>query len=258
MPQSTMAGGIARIIRWTGGALVVVAILAGGMTGRAMAAELQVKTADFPPLTIADPQAARKGLLYDLVMELLKLQNLPQKIEFADWSQVQKQAAEQPDVITFPMTRTAKRESQYKWLVKLFDMDRAFASLPGRAPFNTAEEAAKAKAIGVLLNSASLGFLKEKGLNNIVELPANPELIQALKEGRIDAIYQPKPFSTSGWKAAGGQGALVFGTPIERSAAYIVASPTSPIKAEDWRDTFQVLEQEGTFDKLVEAYGMKE
>ncbi|HEY0834688.1 MAG TPA: transporter substrate-binding domain-containing protein [Azospirillum sp.] len=233
------------------GALVVGLVGAG----TASAQVTRVVTANFAPLT-DNTAPDKKGVLGDLVAEMLKLQKIDKPIEFMAWGDAVKATDSTVGAISFPMTRNAAREDKYMWLAKIFDMDRSFATKPGSAPVNTLDDAKKLKAVGTTAASASLTFLKEKGLTNIVELPTSRDLMQALKDGKVDAAYQPNPFAKTDWKAAGGSGALVFGEPQERSAAYLAANKGSTLNPADWQGALQVLEQDGTFDKLLAAYGM--
>lgn len=229
------------------------AVLLGA--GHAAAEVARVVTADFAPLT-DNSSPDKKGFLHDLVKEMLKLQNIAKPIEFMAWSDAVKITDTTKDVIVFPMTRTSQRESKYQWIVKILDMDRSFAGKPGSAAVSTPEAAKALKAVGTTANSASLTFLKEKGLTNIVEFPSSRDLMKALLDGQVDAVYQPLPFTKADWKAVGGKGALVVGEPQERSAAYLAANPQSSIAAADWQEALRVLEQDGTFEKLVQTYGM--
>lgn len=223
--------------------------------GPASAEVARVVTADFAPLT-DNSSPDKKGLLHDLVREMLKLQKVAKPIEFMAWPDAVKIVDETIDVLIFPMTRTPQREDKYQWEVKIFDMNRSFAGRPGSAPVNTVEDAKKLKAVGTTVNSASLGYLKQKGLANIVEFPTSRDLMKGLLDSKIDVAYQPDPFTKSDWKAAGGQGTLVFGEPQERSAAYLAANKGSTLKPTDWQEALHVLEQDGTFETLVKAYGM--
>lgn len=220
----------------------------------AQAGDVRVLTSDFPPLT--DSAGARKGLLHDVVAEMAKVLKAPVKVEFVDWSEAQAIAKKEPNVLLFPMTRTPKREPDYEWVVKIFDMDRSFATKPGAPAVDTVEQAGKLKAVGVLAKSASVAFLRDKGLTNTVEMPSPLELMQALKDGKVDAVYQPNPFSKTEWRKIAAD-APVFGKPIEVNAAYVAASKPSPaINIEEWRAAFEVLQQDGTFEKLLKDYGM--
>lgn len=232
------------------------ALVAGFLTAVPASADVsRVVTADFAPLT-DNSSPDKKGLLYDLVKEMMKLQNVGQPIEFMAWPEAMKIVDELKDSLAFPMTRTVQREDKYLWLTKIFDMNRSFAGRPGSAPINTVEDAKKLKGVGTTVNSASLGYLKQKGLPNIVEFPTSRDMMKGLLDGKIDVAYQPNPFTKTDWKAAGGQGALVFGEPQERSAAYLAANKGSSLKPADWQEALHVLEQDGTFEKLVKAYGM--
>lgn len=235
----------------TAGAFVVGLLAAGP----AAADVSRVVTADFAPLT-DNSSPDKKGLLHDLVKEMMKLQKVTKPIEFMAWPDAVKVADETVDSLVFPMTRTQQREDKYQWLTKIFDMNRSFAGRPGSAAVNTVEDAKKLKGVGTTVNSASLGFLKQKGLTNIVEFPTSRDLMKGLLDGKVDAAYQPDPFTRTDWKAAGGQGALVFGEPQERSAAYLAANKASSLKPADWQEALHVLEQDGTFERLVKAYGM--
>lgn len=239
---------------------LAIALVGGAMAVGSMAAApayadgLRVVTANFAPLT--DNTSAKKGLLHDLVLAMMKLQNESSPIEFMGWADAVKIAKADKNVLIFPMTRTPARESEYIWLTKIFDMDRSYAGAPGSAPVNDTAAAKALGAVGTTVNSASLDYLKKQGLTNIVEFPTSRDLMQALADGKVNVAYQPNPFSRADWKAAGGQGALVLGEPQERSAAYLAASKGSDVTADDWQGALQVLEQEGTFEKLVAEYGM--
>lgn len=242
----------------TAGRLVVAGVALASLMGvePALAQVTRVVTANFAPLT-DNTSPDKKGLLYDVVAEMMKLQKVNKPIEFTSWGEAVAITEKEPGTLTFPMTQTAERKDKFLWVAKIFDMPRSFASRPGAAPVNTIEEAKALKAVGTTAASASLGFLKSKGLANIVEFPTSLELMKALLDAKVDTTYQPNPFAKADWKAAGGQGALVLGTTQETSAAYLAANKNSKLNPEDWQGALQVMEQEGAFDALLEKYGMK-
>jgi polar amino acid transport system substrate-binding protein len=243
------------------GRLVATGVFAGmfaaviGTAGVACAQTARVVTASFPPLTTT-ASADKKGLVHDLVAEMLKLQKIDKPIEFIAWSDAVKLADSEKGIVIFPMTRTPEREAKYVWLTKVFDMNRSFAVRPGGAAVNTVDEAKALKAVGTTAASASLAYLKKSAIPNVVEFPTSAELMKALLTGAVDAAYQPVPFAKADWHAAGGTGALVFGAVQEVSAAYVAANPGSGLNPNDWQGALQVLEQEGTFDKLLHDYAM--
>jgi len=232
------------------------ALVAGLLgAGTASAQVARVVTADFAPLTDST-SPDKKGLVHDIVLEMMKLQKIDKPIEFMAWSAAVQLADGTPNVLILPMTRTAAREDKYLWLTKTFDLNRSFGARPGSAPVNTIDQAKALKAVGTTVNSASLAYLKDKGLTNIQEFPSSRDLMQALKDSKIDAVYQPDAFAKADWKAVGGSGALVFGEIQERSASYLAANKGSNLNPADWQGAIQVLEQDGTIDKLVALYGM--
>lgn len=236
---------------------VVGAVVGAGLfaAGAADAGSLRIVTSDFPPLTTNS--SADKGLLFDMVTEMAKLMKIDAKIEFMLWNDASKLAQAEKNVMIFPMTRTPQREASYEWVIKIFNMERSFTSLPGSKPINSMEEARAAGAVGVLEKSASLNFLKDGGITNIVEFPSNKAMIDGLKTAQVATIYLPVPFSKSEWRTLGGTGSLVFGKAIKISASYIAASPNSDaISPAKWAEAFDVLQQDQTFDKLMAKYGL--
>lgn len=232
------------------------ALIAGLLgAGTASAQVARVVTADWPPLTDST-SPDKKGLVHDIVVEMMKLQKIDKPIEFMAWNAAVQLADGTPNVLILPMTRTAAREDKYLWLTKTFDLNRSFGGRPGSAPVNTIDQAKALKAVGTTGASASLTFLKDKGLTNIKEFASSRDLMQALKDGTVDAVYQPDPFAKADWKAVGGTGALVFGDIQERSASYLAANKGSNLNPADWQGAIQVLEQDGTIDKLLALYGM--
>lgn len=223
--------------------------------GPAAAQVTRVVTADFAPLT-DNSSPDKKGLLHDLVKEMMKLQSVDKPIEFMPWPDAVKEADTKPGTMFFPVTRIAAREANYQWVAKVFDMDRPFIGRPGSAAINTIDDAKRLKAVGTTVNSASLTFLKAKGLTNIVEIDSSRNLMKALSDGKVDVVYQPLPFAKADWKAVGGAGTLVVGEPQERSAAYLAAHKGSNLNPTDWQEALKVLEQDGTFERLLKLYGM--
>jgi len=256
MFENQVLGRVSSTIRAAARVAAAGALVAGLMGAAPASAQVaRAVTADFAPLTDST-SPDKKGLIYDLVQEMMKLQKIEKPIEFMAWPDAVKAAEETPNAIIFPMTRTPQREDKYVWLTKIFDMNRSFAGRPGSAVVGSIEDAKKLKGVGTTVNSASLTFLKQKGLTNIVEFPSSRELMKGLLDGKVDVAYQPDPFSKADWKAAGGAGALVFGEPQERSAAYLAANKGSTLKPADWQEALQVLEQGGFFEQKVKAYGM--
>lgn len=244
-------------VRTTVRAAAAGALLFGLLAaGPASAQVNRVVTANFAPLT-DNTSADKKGLLHDLVREMMKLQKIEKPVEFMAWSEAVQEADKTPGTVFFPVTRSKDREDKYLWLAKIFDMDRPFTGRPGSAPINTIEDAKRLKAVGTTEKSASLAFLKQKGLTNIVEFPTSRDLMKGLLDGKIDVAYQPAPFCKADWKAVGGQGTLVFGEPQERSAAYLAAHKESKLNPVDWQEALKVIELDGSFDQMLKVYGME-
>ena len=134
----------------------------------ANADNLRIVTGEFPPLT--NNSTADKGLLFDMVTEMAKLMKTTPRSNSCCGTMPRSCLRAEKNVLIFPMTRTPQREASFTWVIKIFDMNRPFTSLPDQA-VDSMEEAKAAGAVGVLEKSASLTFLKEGGITKIIEFP---------------------------------------------------------------------------------------
>jgi polar amino acid transport system substrate-binding protein len=223
--------------------------------GPAKADPIRIVTSALPPLT--NDSETDKGFLYDVVEELKKLVKVTAPIEIILWTDASKIAQNEADVLIFPLTRTPQRENSFRWITKMFDMKRSFTTLPGSPAINSPEEAKKVASIGVLERSSSQTFLKEYGLTNTVEFPSNKALVEGLAAGKVVSIYGINPMTVSEWRGIGRKDQLVFGTPVEITGSFIGASlKGNLVKVEEWQSAFEVIQQDGTFDRLLVKYGL--
>ncbi|WP_158046648.1 substrate-binding periplasmic protein [Skermanella pratensis] len=218
-------------------------------------AQIRIVTGVLPPLT--DDSGTDKGFLYDVVEEIKKLVKVSAPIEMMLWTDASKIAQNEANIVIFPLTRTPQRENSFRWITKMFDMKRSFTTLPGVAPINSPEEAKKIASIGVLERSSSQTFLKEYGLTNTVEFPSNKALVEGLAAGKVASIYGINPMTVSEWRGIGRKDQLVFGTPVEITGSFIGTSLKGDlVKMEEWQSAFEVIQQDGTFDRLLAKYGL--
>jgi polar amino acid transport system substrate-binding protein len=209
--------------------------------------------ANNPPYSIQS--GAKPGFCVEVIDEMAKLLKTKVTYEYMTWSEAQTKVAAAQNILIFPFARTAAREDKYGWLQKLFDVEVGFATLPGSKAVDTIEQAVALPAVGVLAGSPWDAELAKRGLKNIKQFPNTPAILAAVMSGEIAAGYGPDIELKYAWRISGSEGALVVGKPVQKLEQFLAMSKDSPsIKQADWQEAFNVLQQDGTFDKIFGSY----
>jgi polar amino acid transport system substrate-binding protein len=173
------------------------------------------------------------------------------------WPQSQEEAKSRPDTLVFPLARTSARESQYQWVVKVVDMDVAFATAPGRPKVETDVAARALKGTGVRDGSPMVKDLQGRGYTNLVIVKSSTENARALHDGKIEAWYAPVPEVAFNWLELNLPGAPAFGLKLETVPLYVAASKNTPgIDLEKWRAAYAAMEKDGTRARILATYGL--
>ncbi len=152
------------------------------------AAPIRILTSDLPPLSMEHTPAA-PGALYEMVEELVRRAKVPANIEFVPWKRAVYLSTSVQRSAIFPLTRSAEREPQYRWLAQLYHEHFLFLALKG-GNFDVAEPVRhKQRRIGILRGSLMLAKLREAGYVNIVEASSVDESLRFLKRGIVDAVF---------------------------------------------------------------------
>lgn len=213
-------------------------------------------TSNIPPFSIE--QGPRVGFMREIVIEISRRIGIEVPITYGEnWPQSQEEAKSRPDTLIFPLARTSTRETQYQWLVKVLDMDVAFATLQGKPKVETELAARSVKAIGVREGSPMVKDLQGRGYTNVVILKSSADNARALNEGKIDAWYAPAPEIAFNWIELKLPGAPAFGLKLDSAPLYIAASKNTPgIDFETWRAAYAGMEKDGTRARILAAYGL--
>lgn len=177
----------------------------------AAAAPVRVVTTELPPYAMAGDPAA-PGALLEIVQELLRRTQIEGKVEFVPWRRAILLTTTGKRAAIFPLSRTAERETQYRWLVRLYHERFVFLSTtapPAGAPAPAQE---KRRRIGVLRGSVATSALRELGYSNIIEAASVEEELRFLQHGIVDAVF--------------GESAIFHHTLGERIGASYTVSPT--------------------------------
>ncbi|WP_029007772.1 substrate-binding periplasmic protein [Azospirillum halopraeferens] len=235
--------------------LLVVVLLASAAGQSARAETLRLMTADIPPYSIQSGD--RPGFIRELLAEMANVLGVSIETSFHPMGQAHALAQEGENTLVFPLARTPAREEKYTWVVKMFDIEASFLSAPG-TPAVAGLDDARARRIGVLKGSAFAAFLADKGFTGVIDFATSAESAAKLKAGEIDIWFADATEAVAVWRAAGNTADLVKGYRAFTGALWLGASPKSPaIDIAAWQDAVQVLQQDGTFDRIYHSYGLK-
>lgn len=226
-----------------------------GLPAAGLAAEAY--TSNIPPFSIEN--GPNPGFVREIAVEMARRAGTELPVVYGkSWPQSQDEAKTRVDTLIFPLARTAAREPHYQWLVKILDMDVAFATAPGHAAVSD-EAAAKALArVGVREGAPMVKDLSSRGYTNLVVLKSSADLVRALHEGKVDAWYAPAPEIAYNWLLQGLPSAPAFGLKYDTAPLFIAASRDTPgIDFARWRAAYAALEADGTRARILAKYGIK-
>lgn len=171
-------------------ALCCAALLCAGAQARAAGIDpVRIATSDLPPLSLENTPGA-PGALYEVVEEMARRAHVPVNIEFVPWKRAVYMTSSLPRTAIFPLTRSSERETQFRWLVRLYHEHFLFMALKGSRAFDLGNPpSSKARRIGILRGSVMIKVLRENGYKNIVEASTIDENLRFLKRGIVDAIF---------------------------------------------------------------------
>jgi ABC-type amino acid transport substrate-binding protein len=211
------------------------------------------EVADNPPYSIKSGD--RPGFCVEVVNEMAKLLKVDMTYEYGGWADAQAKVKDGQNLFIFPFARTPEREANYGWLQKLFDINVGFVTGPGSEAIDTIEQAKAVTAIGVLEGTPWDKELEKRGVTNVKRYKSSPAIVAAIVSGEVPAGYGPDIELKYAWRTGGHQGALTIGKQIQKMDQYLAMSKDSPaIKAAEWQQAFEVLQQDGTFDRIYASY----
>lgn len=223
--------------------------------------EVKFKLRNGSVYTASDPE--QPLFLLELVLEMTQYLDVKPVPEFLPWRRAQFETINSQDAVIFPLTRTASRESHYKWLCKLFDVPVAFITRRGGPSINSYADAAKLKKIGVLL-----GTPQEERLNQIMAdtgLSLNIARLRSVSaydffanSENIVALYGPIPEAMKVWEQKGYQaqlGTLQFGKPLQVLPLWVAAGKKAhTIEAKAWSQALEHVKATGRFEQLLDKH----
>jgi len=216
---------------------------------------IRFATGDLPPYAIQ--KGDRPGFIREIVTELAKLIGVQIEPVFLPTAERYQFIESNDNILGFPMVRNTEREAKFTWLVKMFDMDACFMTLPGKASVESLDQVMKLP-VGASKGSTAALALRRHGLENIRDISTPGELATALASGEIAAWYSDLAVARFGWRNSGRAGDVTKGLCLDAQPLWLGASRNAPaLDVGAWQDAFQVLQQDGTFDRIYKSYGVR-
>lgn len=245
--------------RWNGWKrlwLASACILACGQALAAHGDPIQVKTTHLPPMSHENAPSA-PGAMVELVRELTRRANVPAHIGFVPWGRAMFLSTNLPQTAIFPLTRTAERETKFRWLVRLYQESYVFiATRDGRFDLKR-PEAMKDKRIGVLRGSAMIKELKAMGYENLVESGSVDEGRRYLASGIVDAMIGDRDIVRASLKGLPEDSLFFFSAPVRRTTTWLGGSlDFTEEDAARFGKAMKSMVDDGTYTRILKQYGL--
>ncbi len=220
----------------------------------AAARELRIVTSHLPPLSVEhDTQAP--GALHEVVSELCRRVGLAPAMQFVPWRRAVFLAANSRATTIFPLTRTAERERQYRWLAPVYDENYVFLAPRGRA-FDVHQPAIMKDMRVTLLRGAALkAVLVEMGYKNIIEARSIDEVHRFMVAGIADAAFGELNIVRTALRTRGAQADFDYSAPVRKTSAWLAGSlDFTEAQAASFQRALKEMKADGAYFAIVKRY----
>lgn len=233
-----------------------IILLMSGCGGAKKMQTLQLVTENYPPITFMKDGHVT-GFATEVVQEILKRQNHPDKIRMMAWDDAYNLALKEKNVVLFSTTRTDKREMLFKWVGPIGSYrDVLYTKKGSGIVLNSLEEAKKVGKIGVVDGWFSKEFLIGLGFKNLKSSKLPKDNAKSLVEGKLDLCAFTDMTAPEILKDAGySMDDIVPAYVIKTYEFYIAFSKETPDETVNkWRQSFDEMKKDGSFDKISKKW----
>ncbi|SCA56016.1 putative Amino acid ABC transporter substrate-binding protein [Candidatus Terasakiella magnetica] len=217
----------------------------------------RVITTHMPPYSINEG-FFRIGAIMDIVQEMRKIVGRSYQVEFLPWKRAQKEVIEfersKGNAVIFPLGRTAKREEDYRWIVKIITDPIALHAVKN-IPITSYEDVKDLK-VGVLTSSSGLQLLKKAKFTDIYTCANVVMCAKMLNAGRIDVWLAPglvAPYVFD--KLEMNIDRLKYGYVLKYMDFYLAGAKEMPDnKVLLWLKAYDLLKAQGRIEQILENY----
>ncbi len=165
--------------------LYVVAILVLQVIAPANAQTIHLKTENYPPFNMSGEGDDIIGVSTEIVQELFKRAGVGYTLELLPWQRAFGMALEEENTAVFSTTRTAERESKFRWVGPVAENNWVFLAKEKREIIVASLEEAKNLRVGGYQGDAIALFLADQGFD--LDLAPRDDLnVLKIDRDRID------------------------------------------------------------------------
>lgn len=221
----------------------------------ASAAPITWIAGEMPPFAWSNASGAQ-GFAYELAAQMAFKLGRPHEFAFYPWARSVRMAEEGDQYGIFPLARTADREAHFNWLIPLLHVRYTFYGKAGGKlnVFSLAQ--LRTARIGVLRGSPLIRTLQTQEFTQIVEHKDYRDLLRALAEGMVDAVYAGTPMMAVAIEEYG-HGPQDFSPGLGLGDATLYMATGLKADAQEcarWLSAYKELQQEGVVARLRKKY----
>lgn len=216
---------------------------------------IRIATSDLPPLAI-ERTPATPGALVEMVEELSRRTGFAAGIEFVPWKRALYLGSNLQRSAIFPLTRSAEREHQYRWLARLYHEHFLFMTRKGSKTFDVSEPLRyKQRRISILRGSLMIKVLKDSGYHNIVEASSVGESVRFLQRGIVDAAFGDRAIMNA--SVGGARDDYAMSEALHTTTTWLGGSlDFSQADAAQFQKAMNEMIEDGTYAAILKKYDL--
>ena len=214
---------------------------------------ITLTTENYPPFNMEGEGSTIIGVSTEIVETLFKRAGVDYTMELLPWQRAFTMALEEPNTAVFSTTRTAERESKFRWVGPIAENNWVFlAREHNNIELNNLEEA-KAYRVGGYQGDAVALYLEDQGFeldlaprDNLNALKIQRDRLDLWATGHLLGPYQAKQMEVTGLEPV-----LTFRETIMSIAFNI---NTDPALVQKLNDELELMRSEGVFEEIQAKY----
>lgn len=219
---------------------------------------IQILTQNYPPFSMSangknfEREDGIEGIDKEVVVELFKRAEIPYQMTLRfPWSRLQEMAEKQSDFAVYSLSRNAERESRFKWVGPLSEIQLVLLKMPGNPIVLTSLDDARQYSIGSVAGTSVSQYMEKQNFNVKSVLSNAPAKLQA---GEFDLWATTNPAGDYEAKKAG-IGKLELAFSISRTQLYLALNKATPDEVvQKLQSTLDQMREEGFIDQVTARY----
>ena len=227
--------------------------------GAAQASDfVQILTQNYPPFSMSvngknfEREDGITGIDKEVVAELFKRADIPYQMTLRfPWARLQEMAEKQPGFAVYSLSRSAERESRFKWVGPLSEIQLVLLKMPGSPiVLNTLDDARQYN-IGSVQGTSVSQYLAKQNFTVKNVLSGAPAKLQA---GEFDLWATTNPAGDYESREAG-IGKLELALSISKTQLYLALNKDTPDEVvQKLQLTLDQMREDGFIDQVTARY----